>query len=74
MEIILLAIRELEEEYIDENIFQLIYDIVKEYRIEDKLGYFMIDNVMNNDITFYHLDQHLCEKEMIDFDAEQYQF
>ena len=67
---ILLAIRELEEEHTGENISQVVYDVVQEYRIEDELGYFMMDNVTNNDTALRHLDQCLHEERMVGFDVE----
>ena len=45
-----LALYELKEEYTRENISEVIIDMVKDYGISLKLGYFMMDNAINNDI------------------------
>ena len=45
-----LALRELKEEHTGENISEVIMDVVKDYGIASKLGYFMMDNATNNDI------------------------
>ena len=68
----LIAIRELEEEHTGENISQVVYDVVQEYRIEDKLGYFMMDNATNNDTALRYLDRRLHEEGMVGFDVEQH--
>ena len=47
----LLAIRKLNEDHIDENMIEIIYQVAKEYGILDKLGYFMMNNVFNNNMT-----------------------
>ena len=48
---ILLTIKELEKNYIKENIIVIIYDMIKEYHIIEKLRYFMMNNIINNDKT-----------------------
>ena len=52
----LLAIRELNEEHIGENIAEIIYQVAKEHDIVDKLGYFMMDNVSNNNTALTELN------------------
>jgi hypothetical protein len=44
-----LALRELREEHTGENVSKLVMDVVKDYGIASKLGYFMMDNASNND-------------------------
>ena len=71
---ILLAIREFEEIYIDENIFEVIYDVIKKYHIIDNLEYFMMDNVDNNNTALKELNLRIQKDEEIGFDSIKYQF
>lgn len=57
IETALLIIREVHEKYIDNNIADVAYSVMKEYRIEDKFGYFVGDNVSNNNTFIESLDQ-----------------
>ena len=52
----LLAIRELNENHISENMVEIIYQVAKEYEILDKLNYFMMNNVSNNNTTLMELN------------------
>ena len=52
----LLAIKELNEDHIDENMVEIIYQVAKEYEILDKLDYFMMDNMFNNNTTLTELN------------------
>ena len=45
-----------------ENISDFVYDVAKEYGIEKKLGYFMMDNAGNNNKALEHLSRRLQEE------------
>ena len=64
----LLAIRELNEDHIDENMIEIIYQVAKEYEILDKLDYFMMNNVFNNNMTSTKLNLLIQNDESIEFD------
>src|SRR5438046_2998261 len=49
VEMALLAMKEITGAHKGEFIVSVLYEVVKEFGIDDKLGYFMADNVMNND-------------------------
>jgi len=65
---ILLAIKELEKKYIDENITQSIYDIIKDYNIVKNLKYFIMNNVNNNNFALKELNLLIIQDEDIEFD------
>ena len=50
-----LALKELKEEHTGEHIAQLVLDVVQDYEIASKLGYFMMDNASNNDTIIVEL-------------------
>ena len=64
----LLAIRELNEDHTGENMAEIIYQVAKEYGILDKLGYFMMDNVFNNNTTLMELTLLIQNDDAIEFD------
>ena len=66
---ILLAIRELEKDHIEENIAVIIYDMTKEYHIVEKLRYFMMNNAINNDKTLKSLNSQIQIDEGVEFDS-----
>ena len=66
---ILLAIKELEKKYIDENITQSIYDIIKDYNIVKNLGYFIMNNASNNDFALKELNLLIIQDEDVEFDS-----
>ena len=45
----LLAMRRLEGEYGGANQAQIVLDVIGEYKIGGRIGYFMLDNVSSND-------------------------
>jgi hypothetical protein len=47
--------RTINGEYIGLNISYYIFDIIKEYKLADKLGWFIIDNAADNDIIIQYL-------------------
>ena len=53
----LLAIREVHEEHSGENIVNVVYQVMKEYDIHSKFGYFVGDNATNNNTSIEFLDQ-----------------
>ena len=63
---ILLAIKELEKKYIDENITQSIYDIIKDYNIVKNLKYFIMNNVNNNNFALKELNLLIIQDEDIE--------
>ena len=44
-----LALRELDGKHLGQNIAGCIMQVINDYRIASKVGYFMMDNVENND-------------------------
>ena len=64
----LIAIRELDDAHTGENIAEYVYDVVKEYGIENKLGYVMMDNTTNNDTALESLNKRICADGGIGFD------
>jgi hypothetical protein len=64
----LLAIREISGPHDDENIGQTVYDVVQEFGIEDKIGFFMSDNATNNDTTIQYIERRVREDGNIGFD------
>ena len=48
---IVLGVPEVSEQHFGYNIAGEILDIIHEYRIEDKVGYFTLDNAQNNDVA-----------------------
>ena len=46
---ITLALKELQGEYLGENQAEVVLDVLNNYRIHNKLGYMVIDNVGSND-------------------------
>ena len=64
----LLAIRELNEEHTGENMAEIVYQVAKEYGIVDKLGYFMMDNVTNNNRALKELNSLIQNDGGIGFD------
>ena len=69
VKVILLIIRELEKKYIDENITQSIYDIIKDYNIIKNLRYFIINNINNNGFALKELNLLIIQDENIKFDS-----
>jgi len=63
-----LAIKELEKEHTGYNITIFIYDVAKEYKIVDKLGYFVMDNAANNNTALEELDSLIHQNEGTGFD------
>ena len=64
----LLAIRELDEAHTGENISEVVYDVAKEYGIVDNLGYFMMGNAKNNDMSLEELNKRIQEDGGFGFD------
>jgi hypothetical protein len=68
IEVILLAIRELEKEHTGENIGESVYDVIKDYNIVKNLGYFIMDNASNNDTALEELNSLIIQDEGVGFD------
>lgn len=69
----ILAIKELMEEHIDENISEYIYSVAKEYNIMNKLRYFMMDNAGNNDMILSFLDEWIVDDDGMRFNPYEHQ-
>jgi hypothetical protein len=50
-----LALKQLKEEHSSENLAQLVIEVVQDYKIPLKLGYFIMDNARNNDTLIVEL-------------------
>ena len=46
-----LALRQLKGEHSGINIAQVVFNVVGEYKIKSQIGYFVLDNASNNNIT-----------------------
>ena len=68
MKMILLIIEKLEKKYINKNITQFIYDIIKDYNIVKNLRYFIINNISNNDFALKELNLLIIQDENIEVD------
>src|SRR6266480_3755072 len=44
-----LAMKEVEGQHMGENLAAVLLDVIRDYRIQNRLGYFMGDNTSNND-------------------------
>jgi hypothetical protein len=53
----LMAIREIDRDHDGENISQVVYRILKEFEIVNRIGYFTSDNASDNDTAMQWLDQ-----------------
>ena len=65
---ILLIIKKLEKKYINENITQFVYNIIKDYNIIKNLRYFIMNNINNNDSALKELNLLIIQDEDIEFD------
>ena len=50
-----LGLKEIKDKYIGEHLATIVIEVVDKYRIASKLGYFIMDNVRNNDIIMFEL-------------------
>jgi len=64
----LLAIREIHEEYTGENIANVVYPVLNEYNIHDRFGYYV---ATNNDTSLEWLNQHLHNEGNKQFNPDQ---
>ena len=71
MKIILLIIKKLEKKYINKNITQFIYNIIKDYNIIKNLKYFIINNINNNDFALKELNLLIIQNKDIKIDFIQ---
>ena len=71
VETTLLGVREGEGAHEGVNIGEVVYDVVKDFGIEDKLGYFMGDNASNNDTTIRSVESRICRDGGVGFDPEE---
>ena len=55
----MLGIPELVERYISKNIAAEILEIIRSFSIEDKVGYFILDNIVNNKMVMLEIVEEL---------------
>ena len=67
----LLAIREISGAHAGENIGHTVYEMMKEFGICAKIGYFMGDNASNNDTTIQSINRRLQEDGFDGFEWEE---
>lgn len=63
-----IALREIEGSHSGENMAKILWDVLSEYQILTKLGYFTMDNASNNDAMLSALERRLQE-EGIEWDS-----
>jgi len=51
----LLTIHQLKGEHSSENIAASVLKVIKEYRIRDRIGFFVLDNIGSNDTAVEHI-------------------
>ena len=51
----MLALKEIDSDYIGKNITPYVIEAIREYEIKKNLGYFVIDNANNNDTMLVEL-------------------
>lgn len=52
---VMLALRRIRGSHSGENIAQTLYHVIKEFEINERLGYFVLDNAESNDTCIKHL-------------------
>ena len=67
-----MAIKEVDGEHSGENQAKYVLEVLKEYKIKDKLGYLMIDNANNNDTLITSLSSSLRRKHNIKYDLKHH--
>jgi hypothetical protein len=67
----LLSIQEISGPHDGENIGQTVYDVIQEFGIEDKIGFFMGDNATNNDTTIRYIERRVREDGNTGFDCHE---
>ena len=67
----LLGIWEIEGAHDREHTTRVIYDVVKDLSIQEKMGYFVGDNTSNNNMAVCSLDKRVQEDRGIEFDPEE---
>ena len=63
----LLALREISGPHDGQNIGQVIYDVIKDFKFESKVGYFMRDNATNNDTAIQSIENYLQDNGNFEF-------
>lgn len=69
MRIILLTLKELQDEHNDANMIVIILNILFVYAIRNKLKYFVINNVINNDIMLKIIAKKFHEMNDVYYDS-----
>ena len=58
--------KKVEGQHIGENLAAVLLDIIRDYRIQNRLGYFMGNNVSNNDTMLQMVAEELAKEEIQD--------
>jgi hypothetical protein len=53
--IVMIALKRLHEAHSGENIGSLLIEIINDFDLKERLGYFITDNVSSNDTCVYHI-------------------
>jgi hypothetical protein len=53
--IVMIALKRLHETYSGENMGSLLIEIINDFDLKERLGYFVINNVSSNDTCVYHI-------------------
>jgi hypothetical protein len=53
--IIIIALKRLHEAHSDENIGSLLIEIINNFDLKERLGYFVTDNASSNDTCVHHI-------------------
>ena len=65
-----MAIKEVDGEHSGKNQAKYVLEVLEEYKIEDKLGYLIIDNANNNDTLITSLSSSLRRKHNIKYNLK----
>ena len=68
----MLALKEIDSDYIGKNITPYVIEAIREYEIKKNLGYFVIDNADNNDTMLAELLLLLCRDHRITYNTTHY--
>ena len=52
---VIIALKRLHEAYSGENMGFLLIEIINDFDLKERLGYFITDNVSSNDTCVYHI-------------------
>jgi hypothetical protein len=55
----LLGLRRLKGAHIGENMSVVVLDVIRTFRVENRIGYYVLDNAESNDTCIKHLSDHI---------------